>query len=484
MSATDPAAGAGAVVVRLPDGRIARFSRSFHIGRDASCEVHLVDTQVSRRHAEVSRQRDEWIIRDLQSSNGLFVEGQRVEVASIGAGVDVRLGAEGPTLHIGPERAATVVSPPQRPDGPNDSLEQLAQRYFGSDDSDESVGGRTLMIRKAYQQIQQQQKRRQRVIIGLVTLVAVAAAGYALYQHRLVTQQQEFAEGIFYTMKDFDVRLARLEQEAAATGNKASAEQVALANDVRKQGSEYDQLVARLYDRNLSETDRLILKVTRIFGECEVAAPPEYIREVKHYIDIWKRTNRFPNAVKLAKERGYTPRIASAFIAQGLPPQFYYLAMQESSFDAFATGTPTNWGYAKGMWQFIPDTGRRYGLRIGPRAAVPGTDVGDDRFNWEKATEAAARYVKDIYATDAQASGLLVMASYNWGERRVVARLQKMPANPRERNFWQLLAHYREDVPPQTYNYVFNIVSAAVIGENPRLFGFDIDNPLNGFEKR
>ena len=484
MAATDPPTPAGTVVVRLPDGRIARFSRSFHIGRDASCEIRLADSQVSRRHAEVSRQRGEWIIRDLQSSNGLFVEGQRVEAAPLGDGVNVRLGADGPALHIGPER--TVASQPARQAEPakqDDSLEDLAQRYFGSDE-DESVGGRTLMIRKAYQQIQQQQKRRQRVIIGLVAMLAIAAGGYAFYQHRLVAEQQELAEGMFYTMKDLDVRLARLEQQAVATGNRPSAEQVALANDVRQQGSEYDRLGARLYDRKLNETDRLILKVARIFGECEVAAPPEFIREVKHYIEKWKKTNRFRDAVKLARDRGYTPRIASAFIAQGLPPQFYYLAMQESSFDAFASGPHTNWGYAKGMWQFIPDTGRRYGLKIGPRYAVPGTDVGDDRFNWEKETDAASRYIKDIYATDAQASGLLVMASYNWGERRVVNRLRQMPANPRDRNFWQLLKRYREDVPSQTYDYVFNIVSAAVIGENPRLFGFDLDNPLKTVDRR
>ena len=41
---------------------------------------------------------------------------------------------------------------------------------------------------------------------------------------------------------------------------------------------------------------------------------------------------------------------------------------------------------------------------------------------------AAARYIKDIYATDAQASGLLVMASYNWGEQRVINLLRTMPA--------------------------------------------------------
>ena len=53
-----------------------------------------------------------------------------------------------------------------------------------------------------------------------------------------------------------------------------------------------------------------------------------------------------------------------------------------------------------------------------------------------------------------------------------------MPPNPRERNFWKLLERYRERVPKETYDYVLSIVSAAVIGENPRLFGFNFDNPL------
>ncbi|RWX47880.1 hypothetical protein VT98_11944, partial [Candidatus Electrothrix communis] len=49
----------------------------------------------------------------------------------------------------------------------------------------------------------------------------------------------------------------------------------------------------------------------------------------------------------------------------------------------------------------------------------------------------------------------------------------------RERNFWQFLKKYRKKMPQQTYDYVFYIFSAAVIGDNPRLFGFDFDNPLD-----
>ena len=74
------------------------------------------------------------------------------------------------------------------------------------------------------------------------------------------------------------------------------------------------------------------------------------------------------------------------------------------------------------------------------------------------------------------------MASYNWGEQRIIDLLRMMPPDPRERNFWKLLTKYRERIPGQTYDYVFSIISAAVIGENPRLFGFDFDSPLKGLE--
>jgi membrane-bound lytic murein transglycosylase D len=175
---------------------------------------------------------------------------------------------------------------------------------------------------------------------------------------------------------------------------------------------------------------------------------------------------------------GYTKRIAQEFVQENLPPQFVYLAMQESDFDPFTSGPPTSMGIAKGMWQFIPETGARYGLTIGPLVNVRKPDPADDRQNWQKATRAATRYIKDIYSTDAQASGLLVMASYNWGERRVINLLRSMPANPKERNFWKVLEKHRGELPKETYEYVFYIVSAAVIGENPRLFGFSFDSPL------
>jgi membrane-bound lytic murein transglycosylase D len=468
-----------ALVVRLSDGRILRFSSAFQIGREHGCAVELADTQVSRRHADVSLLNGKWIVRDLQSSNGLFVDGKRVDAAPIGDGVSISLGADGPTLQIEPEGVARAAR--DSPDGTeDDTLEAYAQRYFGSEeDDDESVGGRTLMIRKAFQKVQQGQRRRHRLMIAAIALVALGAAGYALYAHRVIGQQMQQAQELFYRMKGQDVLFAELEQKLAQSGNAPGQQQIAAYMAERQRmENDYDHYVAGLFDRKLNEKEKLVLRVTRMFGECDVAAPPDYINEVMRYVAKWQSTGRFSRDLKRAQDAGYPAKIASAFIAQNLPPQYFYLAMQESDFDPYVSGPPTRWGIAKGMWQFIPDTGKRFGLKIGPLAAQSGVDQFDDRFNWEKATPAAAKYIKDIYSTDAQASGLLVMASYNWGEYRVIDRLRQMPANPRQRNFWKLLAQFREELPLQTYEYVFSIVSAAVIGENPRLFGFPFDNPL------
>jgi peptidoglycan lytic transglycosylase D len=467
-----------ALLVRLPDGQTRRFTSSFLIGRESGCDVELTNSQVSRRHAQVSLVNGQWVVRDLQSSNGLFVDGSRVETAEIGDGVAITLGSDGPTLHVEPD-GARASSRGSDASTEEDTLEAYAQRYFGSEDDDESVGGRTMMIRKAYQKVQQQQRRTQRLIVTAIALIAVATGGYAFYAHRALGKQIEQAQEIFYGMKQQDVLFAALEQKLAEAGNAPERQQVAAyMADRERMLNNYDRYVANLFDRKLNEKERLVMRVTRMFGECDAAAPPEYIGEVMRYVEKWRSTGRFANALKRAQDAGYPQRIASAFTAQSLPAQYFYLAMQESSFDPYVSGSPTRWGIAKGMWQFIPETGKRFGLNPGPLAKQAGVDQFDDRFKWERATDAAAKYIKEIYSTDAQASGLLVMASYNWGEVRVIDILKTMPQNPKDRNFWKLLAEHRQQVPLQTYEYVFSIVSAAVIGENPRLFGFPFDNPL------
>jgi DNA-binding NtrC family response regulator len=61
------------------------------VGRDASCDTVLVSSEVSRRHAELRRNGPLLLIRDLESKNGVQVNGERVESAVLSVGSVLRI---------------------------------------------------------------------------------------------------------------------------------------------------------------------------------------------------------------------------------------------------------------------------------------------------------------------------------------------------------------------------------------------------------
>jgi soluble lytic murein transglycosylase-like protein len=273
-----------------------------------------------------------------------------------------------------------------------------------------------------------------------------------------VRKQEALAQDVFYEMKEFELTLARLEDRIRQRGDTLSEGEIAASRARLKQlSASYDKYIGQLgiYHDDMDSTDRLIYHMARVFGECELNMPKDFSEEVRKYIKVWKLSNRLPGAVAYASARGYPDRIAKSMFTQQLPPQFFYLALQESEFDSSACGPITDYGIAKGMWQFIPSTAIQYGLRTGPLALYPRLDPRDERHKVDRANGAAARYLRDIYSGEAQASGLLVLASYNWGHNRVRGLIKALPENPRERNFWKFLAAYRGS--KETYDYVFLI---------------------------
>jgi NADPH-dependent 2,4-dienoyl-CoA reductase/sulfur reductase-like enzyme/pSer/pThr/pTyr-binding forkhead associated (FHA) protein len=63
---------------RVPRVLMLKSGRSLTIGRDQDNDVALADAEVSRRHAEVSPSPDGFYIRDLESSNGVIVNQERI----------------------------------------------------------------------------------------------------------------------------------------------------------------------------------------------------------------------------------------------------------------------------------------------------------------------------------------------------------------------------------------------------------------------
>ncbi len=473
------------VVVEWAGGRREYdFSDSFRIGRLENCAVCIKDDHVSRAHAEIIFENGAWCVRDLNSANGIYVGDQKFKFITVVQSASIRLGVHGPRVTLTvvvPDPAASALP------GSESLLARYVDRYFGKTRTDEPVGQHTMFVRQAFAKVQKKQKRNFAGIVAVLLACLLGAGVYALYEHQQLKKQRAIAEALFYQMKAMDVDIAKLERMVNDSNNQRAAD-VMRAEEARRRQMEknYDQFLNSLhfYDSKMTEQQRLIIRVARIFGECELNMPPDFVSEVEKYIGYWKSSSRYKDAMQTANAHGYTTVIAKDFLAQGLPPQFFYLAMQESNFDPYISGPMTRKGIAKGMWQFIPETAVKYDLKLGPLIEFRRPDPADDRHHWDRETLAAARYISDLYGTDAQASGLLVMACYNWGENQVLPLVRSMPENPRERNFWQLLAKHRDQIPKETYDYVFYIVSAAAIGENPRLFGFDFDNPLAGLENQ
>ena len=337
-----------------------------------------------------------------------------------------------------------------------------------------------MLFRQAYHTVRKRERRRYWVIIGAVALVLALALGALYYQTQRVRKLEDLhasAENVFYTARMIDIQLSKLQSRLGP----ASAAQLA---ELRRQEQQMDAIYDGFMDElglsrgKLTEEEWLIYTVARRFGECTVSMPKGFVETVKRYIGYWRRTPLYASSIRRAQLNAYPVLIREAMLEEGMPPQFFYLALQESGFNKDICGPATASGIAKGMWQFIPATAYKYSLRTGPLVDVRRADPLDDRHDARKSTRAAARYLHDLYQGDAQASGLLVMACYNWKETRIREMLKKMPENPRDRNFWKLLG--ANMIPQETYDYVFSIIAAAVIGENPRLFGFDFDNPLTG----
>ena len=148
----------------------------------------------------------------------------------------------------------------------------------------------------------------------------------------------------------------------------------------------------------------------------------------------------------------YFPMVEKIFAEEGVPDELKYLAMIESGLVPRAR----SWASAVGLWQFIPATGRAYGLNV--NAWV------DDRMDPELATRAAAKHLKDLYR---QYGGdwQIALAGYNCSPRCIKrAMASSGKSNP---TFWDMYPY----LPAETRNYVPSFIATSLITSNPESFG-------------
>jgi peptidoglycan lytic transglycosylase D len=157
----------------------------------------------------------------------------------------------------------------------------------------------------------------------------------------------------------------------------------------------------------------------------------------------------------LSRSGRYMPMIHRIFGEEGIPKDLAQIALIESSFLPHARSPVA----AHGIWQFMPRTGRHYGLTANA--------VVDERSDPEKATRAAARYLS--YLHELFDDWYLAMAAYNAGEGKILRAMQRTGA----RDFWELAA--TSAIRPQTQNYVPAVIAATLIARNPLHYGFEVE---------
>ena len=455
--------------VVVPGGGPAlRFTETVRLGRAETNGIVVLDGVVSKEHLELRRVGDEWEISDLGSTNGTFIDGSRVTRVAVGAARTLQLGEGGPEVRL------TVPGAAARDGAQRAQPKDIVDRYFSAVEP-ENMSAHTQMVRIAVQERRTTEThtftkrvRQYRVAVGLLIAISVGAAATALFQARRADALRASAGAVFSTIKSLDLDLRRIE---AKNGPDASIQERRARLE-----RQYDVLLKTLgiYNSRTPADVQLIYRTVHRLGESEATVPRDFVDEVRKYIAKWKAEGIRPFLTRAA-QNDMGPRIAGIMLKHNLPREFFYLAMQESRLNPRAIGPLTRFGVPKGMWQFIPPTAEMYGLTLGPLQGERTYDPADERHDVAKASNAAAKYLEDLYTTDAQASGLLVMASYNMGETRLLKLIRAMPESPSDRNFWTLLSKHRKQIPDETYDYVFRVLSAAVIGANPRLFGYDMD---------
>ena len=341
----------------------------------------------------------------------------------------------------------------------------------------EHAGERTRIFRRM---LQAQEKRHFSRVMAIATIslgLLAFVVGIVIHQQITIKRMQAAAEAYFFAIKDVEIQIALLMTAEQST----LKSKLAILQEKRKKAEEeynnfirQNEVIKNIHNRE----DQLIRHVAHVFGECEINVPQQFIDSIKVYIKLWQSTTMFQDAIRRAEQNQYTPTIIKELNSYFLPRQFFYLALKESEFKVDKIGPRTTRGLiAKGMWQFIPETARAFGLRTGPLIHERVFDARDERHDFHKSTHAAAAYLNYLYSDESQGSGLLAAASYNWGPTKVNDFIRKMPNNPRERNYWALLRQY--PVPDESRRYIFYIFAAAVIGEDPHYFKFNFDNPLH-----
>lgn len=210
---------------------------------------------------------------------------------------------------------------------------------------------------------------------------------------------------------------------------------------------ELSKLVLTPEEQNVSDADVLALEQAKQNVNFAFTINPL----VQQYINYYQGRGRSTMENGLRRSGQFMKMARQIFKEEGVPVDVTWLGQVESSWKPKAV----SWAAASGLWQFIPGTGRQYGLKQ--------TAWIDERNSYEQATRASAKYLKTL-ASHYNGNWELAMAAYNTGAGNV----DRAIARAGTANFWAIYPYIYQE----TRNYVPNILATILIAKNPEKYGF------------
>lgn len=449
----------------MPDGTI-------RIGRAPDNDV-VIDgpdgVMVSLNHVEISRDSDSWRVHDLNSTNGTWLNGERVTDAEITPPAVLRLGSQGPEFALVLEDAALA--------GLDRTIEIPADAVGPIPQGPRPLGGHEHLLSSA---VARARRMRAQGVTGQTMTIMRGVVDQALRQsrRRMKIIGYSLAAGLLTvsTLAVWKISTMRSEKRAIDTHIQQLEAQLEKANA----GVDVDGLISQLGDyQNEAESleHNLLYRIggreqkanyvvrglhslMAEFGAEVYSIPPDFIDRVNYYIEQDEGPNRPIMDRALNQASGEIDTIRRILDEHHLPPDLAYLPLVES---ALTTGKTSAAG-AVGPWQFTEPTARAYGLRVDARI--------DQRKNLADSTTAACKYLRDLILDFGTGSSvMLALAAYDSGAAKVKQAVDRNVRDPiKQRNFWYL--YRRRALPLETREYVPKVFAAMLIGRDPRHFGF------------
>ena len=499
-------------------GKRIKVGSGLTLGRSTENAVCFSGTDgalVSSRHAVIEKQGFTLVLRDLGSTNGTFIDGERISEHALQPDEVIGLGAGGPKLRVvsstplashpaSANPSQRGMSPSQRPreKPPGPPKRSNSDAFFGGDDAGEYTMGlaqrlkddeaghdemkdlikdkgraarivRTGALSKREARMihsaaaaYSSHRRRALWITLSITGVATVVVGFLAYQNIGYRGKLKEQQNLLGNVRSLEHQLAEAGQKGPA---ETDEEKAALVSKLRAAERQLVSVRSNLKSQDVINTyknplGREIHTILEGFGKRDYIVPDIFINQVeKHIYTFTKTSTRSIMDRSLANKRKYQRIIEDELTRQSMPLAFFYLSMHESLLDSAIVSRSG----ARGLWQFMPQTGRDYGLRVPENWQNLPADA-DERTNPVLSTRAGVKYVKTLYAEFGDVA--LAMAAYNAGEGRIRKALRSIDDPVNNRDFWYI---YRMGIlADETNEYVPKIIATMIVDKNRARYGF------------